>query len=183
MEIRFEVGDLTELEIEAIVNPANSEGEMGGGVAGVIRKKGGKHIEEAAMEQAPIPIGKAVLTEAGGKLKCRYVIHAPTMETPVQRTSVEKIQKAVRAALVLAREEEIRHLAIPGMGTGTGKVPVEAAAQAMTDIIKSSDKLTGQIDELVLVDINADMVAAWQQFWHLQPEEEKTEADTEETSA
>lgn len=180
MEIRFEVGDLTKIAAEAIVNPANSEGEMGGGVAGAIRKRGGKRIEQEAMELAPIPIGEAVLTTAGGKLACDYVIHAPTMEVPVQKTSVNNIRKAMKAALTLAREEEIKSLAIPGMGTGTGRVPVDEAAKAMIAVLKESPALTEHLDELILVDMNPDMVAAWQRFWT----EEETGAleDHEEAS-
>lgn len=170
MEVRFLVGNLTELEVDAIVNPANSEGEMGGGVAGAIKKAGGKKIEEEAMEQAPIPVGKAIVTSAG-KLKCGFVVHAPTMEVPVQRTSVKNISKAMNAALQVARDYDLRTLAIPGMGTGTGKVPVEDAARAMIEAIQKFSVLKNQLSELVLVDRNEEMVQAWEKFWnHDEPE-------------
>ncbi|MFQ5824928.1 MAG: macro domain-containing protein [bacterium] len=167
MEIQFLVGDLTKLEVEAIVNPANSEGEMGGGVAGAIKKAGGKIIEEEAMEQAPIPIGKAVITTSG-KLKCDFVIHAPTMEAPVQRTTLDKIFKAVYAALQAAVDFGIESLAIPGMGTGTGRVPVEEAAKAMTDAIKEYKSSSKHIKKLILVDQNEAMVQAWENAWQVE---------------
>ncbi|MFQ5752180.1 MAG: macro domain-containing protein [bacterium] len=164
MAVRFLVGDVTKLEVDAIVNPANSEGEMGGGVAGAIKKAGGKKIEVEAMAQAPIPIGSAVLTSAG-TLKCDYVIHAPTMEAPVQRTTVEKIHLAIQAALQLAKKYEFEKLAIPGMGTGTGRVTIEDAAEVMITAIQKSQSLTVAVKELILIDRNKELVEAWQRYW------------------
>lgn len=164
MEVHFSVGDLTKSQVEAIVNPANSEGEMGGGVAYYIKKAGGKKIEEEAMMQAPITIGRAVISTAGS-LKCEYVIHAPTMEAPVQRTSVEKIFKAVRAALQVAKSYNIRSLAFPGMGTGTGRVPPEEAAVAMIDAIREFQSLSSSLMKVILVDLNEAMVHAWKNAW------------------
>ena len=93
------MGDLTEMDAEAIVNPANSLGVMGGGVALAIRRKGGREIEEEARAKAPIHVGSAVLT-TGGRLKARHVIHAPTMAMPAERIGIENVALATRAALV-----------------------------------------------------------------------------------
>ncbi len=65
--------DITELDVGAIVNAANSYGYMGGGVAGAIKEVGGQEIELEAVSQAPILIGYAVITTAG-KLRCRHVM-------------------------------------------------------------------------------------------------------------
>lgn len=167
MEVEVLVGDLTKMEVDAIVNPANSEGEMGGGVAGAIKKAGGKIIEEQAMEQAPIPIGKAVVTSSG-KLKCEYVIHAPTMEVPVQRTSVERIYQAVSAALQVAADFEFESLAMPGMGTGTGRVPLEEAAKAMMDAIREAKSISKHLKKIILVDRDKAMVEAWENARHVE---------------
>ncbi|RMF63910.1 MAG: macro domain-containing protein [Calditrichaeota bacterium] len=182
MEVKFLLDNLTKMEVDAIVNPANSEGEMGGGVAAAIKKAGGKRIEEEAMEQAPIPIGKAVLTTAG-KLNCEYVIHAPTMLVPVQRTSADKVAQATRAALELAKEYELERIAFPGMGTGTGRVPVDDAAKAMVNTIKTFPGVENHFTEIFLVDLNQEMVDAWERCWEAEPEENEAEAsDTEETA-
>ncbi|MFQ5602674.1 MAG: macro domain-containing protein [bacterium] len=165
MEVRFLVGDLTKVQADAIVNPANSEGEMGGGIAGAIKKVGGKIIEEECMRQAPIPIGQAVLTTAGS-LNCDYVIHAPTMAMPVQRTNVVNIANAMKAALQLAAEYEIEVLAVPGMGTGTGRVAIDDAAKTMIESIKISSSATRHLKELHLIDRNEALVQAWQKFWN-----------------
>ena len=131
---------------------------MSGGVAGAIKKLGGDLIEKEAMAQAPIAIGEAVLTRAG-KLSCKYVIHAPTMEKAGQRTDAEKVFRAVAAAIELAKKKGIKSIAFPGMGTGVGKVPPEESAQAMIDAIRNfSDK---KIEMVYLVDLDDAMVKAF----------------------
>lgn len=132
LQLQLVEGDLTELGVDAIVNPANSYGVMGGGVAGAIRKKGGVEIENEAVKQAPILIGEAIATGAGA-LPCRVVIHAPTMTHPAEVTSVENIKKATRAALECADQAGLKQIAFPGMGTGVGRVEPEAAARAMAE--------------------------------------------------
>ncbi len=160
LEIEVLKGDLTAQKVDAIVNPANSRGEMGGGVAGAIRRAGGKEIERQAVAQAPIPVGRAVVTTAGS-LAARYVIHAPTMEKPAQRTSAEAVRKATRAALEAAEEHGLASLAIPGMGTGVGRVPVEEAARAIVETVRGFP--AKRLQKVLLVDRNEAMVAAFQQ--------------------
>ncbi|MBU3958460.1 MAG: macro domain-containing protein, partial [Candidatus Omnitrophica bacterium] len=83
-EIKIIQGDITELKVEAIVNAANNQLVMGGGVAGTIKRKGGKVIEDEAVKKGPIKIGEAVFTSAGN-LAAKYVIHAATMGMPACR--------------------------------------------------------------------------------------------------
>lgn len=158
MEVRVEKGSLLDVEADVIVNPANSHGYMGGGVAGVIRRFGGEEIEREAVSKAPIPVGKAVLTTAG-KLKFKGVIHAPTMEEPAMRTSEEKVRKATRAALELADQLCFRSIAMPGMGTGVGRVPKKVAARAMVDEIRKFNPAC--LEEVILVDLDEDLVEEW----------------------
>jgi O-acetyl-ADP-ribose deacetylase (regulator of RNase III) len=130
MELSLLQGDITSVAADAVVNPANSRGEMGGGVAGILRRLGGAVIEQEAMAKAPIPIGSAVATTAGG-LPFRSVIHAPTMELPAMRTTAAKVSEAVHAALECADAAGLGSLAFPGMGTGVGRVSHADAARAM----------------------------------------------------
>lgn len=67
-------GDLTEEDVDAIVNAANSQLQHGGGVAGAIVRKGGRIIQEESNKIGYVPVGKAAIT-TGGKLKAKYVIH------------------------------------------------------------------------------------------------------------
>ena len=77
-DIKIIQADITELKVDAIVNAANNKLVMGGGVAGAIKRKGGKIIEDEAVKKGPIKIGEAVATSAGN-LPVKYVIHAATM--------------------------------------------------------------------------------------------------------
>ncbi len=146
-------GDITQAEIEAIVNPANSLMIMGGGVAGAIRRAGGEEIEAEARKYAPVPVGKAIVTGAG-KLqpRVRYVIHAPTMERPAMRTTREKVEKATRAALEAAASRGIREVALPAMGAGVGGLDVKTSMEAMLDALESlPDDVKSKIQRIVFV--------------------------------
>ncbi len=159
MELEVRKGSLLEVDVDVIVNPANSHGYMGGGVAGVIRKFGGEEIEREAVEKSPIPVGEAVLTTAG-KLPFKGVIHAPTMEEPAMRTTEEKVRRAVRGALKLADELCFRSIAFPGMGTGVGRLPKNRAAKAMIEEIRSFKPRC--LEKVVLVDLDEEMVKEWE---------------------
>ena len=153
-------GDITKLEVDAIVNPANSLLLMGGGVAGAIKRVGGEEIEKEALKYAPIPVGKAVATTAG-KLKAKAVIHAPTMERPAMRTSVNKVRAAVKAALECAEEKGYVSIAFPGMGTGVGGVPVSDAARVMVEVIKEFVDRGTSVRRIVLVGFGKDLTDAF----------------------
>lgn len=157
--LTIRLGDLTALEVDAIVNPANSRGAMGGGVAKAIRDRGGREIESEARARAPIGIGRAVLTTAG-TLPCRHVLHAPTMVRAAERSSPERIRQATLAALNLADQRELERIAFPGMGTGVGKVPKAEAARAMIETIRGFP--ARHLKEIILVDRDPKMVEAWQ---------------------
>jgi O-acetyl-ADP-ribose deacetylase (regulator of RNase III) len=150
-------GDLTKQNVDAIVNPANSDMLMGGGVALAIKRKGGEEIEREAMKCAPVLVGEAVLTSAGG-LPAKFVIHAPTMETPGQ-TDEDKVRLATKAALECATSNNFSSIAFPGMGTGVGKVPPKEAAEAMLQAIKESGKY---MDGIYLVALNAGLYKAFE---------------------
>ncbi len=154
-------GDITELEeADAIVNPANSRGVMGGGVAAAIKEKGGEEIEREAREKAPIPVGEAVATTAG-RLSAEYVIHAPTMERPAQRIGVENVEKATRAALEKAEELGVESVAFPGMGTGVGGVPYEDAAKVMVGVIRELAPRLERVRRIFLVGFEKELTEAF----------------------
>lgn len=136
LQLRLVEGDITEFKVDAIVNPANSYGMMGGGVAGAIRRKGGAQIEKEAVSKAPIPIGQAVLTQAGS-LMAKHIIHAPTMTEPAEITNLKKVKQATQAALECADRAGLKSIAFPGMGTGVGRADPQEAAQAMVVIAQS----------------------------------------------
>ena len=127
--ISIERGDITDWEVDAIVNAANSTLVMGSGVAGAIKRKGGVIIEEEALRQGPVEVGDAVLT-TGGNLAATHVIHGAVMG-PDLKTDAEIITKTTRAILNLADKHRITSVALPALGTGVGHVPPPVSADAM----------------------------------------------------
>jgi O-acetyl-ADP-ribose deacetylase (regulator of RNase III) len=154
MSIIVKLGDLTQINCDAIVNPANSFGYMGGGVAGAIKHVGGVEIEKEAFNRAPIVVGKAVSTTAGS-LPCKYVIHAPTMRRPAMRIGVENVRLATQAALRLAKEMRLSSIAIPRMGTGVGGVSHRKTA---VTIVKIAKEFEDNFETIFLVDRNKGMI-------------------------
>jgi len=153
-------GDITRLEVDAIVNPANSTMLMGGGVAGAILRAGGGEIQEEALKQAPVPVGKAVATKAG-RLKAKHVIHAPTMGRPAMQIGRQNVELAVRGALECAKRLGVKSLAFPGMGTGVGGFDVDEAAEIMVnEIMKHIDEGTS-LKHVILVGFGEDLTQAF----------------------
>lgn len=127
-------GDICDLEVDAIVNAANLSLWMSTGVAGEIKRAGGDAIEFAAVRQAPVPLGEAVVTPAGG-LAAKIVIHAVSLDRD-RRTSAEIIDRAVRSAMARARELHVTSIAFPAMGTGVGGLPIDEAARVTVQAVR-----------------------------------------------
>lgn len=136
MQIHVAKGDLATMPVDAVVNPANSQGLMQSGAAGALKAAGGREIEDEARAFAPIAVGAALVTTAGS-LPARHVIHAPTMEEPGMKIGVENVRRAMRAALIAAARNNFQTIAAPGMGTGIGGVPVDEAARAIVDELRA----------------------------------------------
>jgi len=126
-------GDITDAEVDAIVNAANSQLWMGAGVAGAIKRKGGTVIEEDAVRQGPVEVGEAVLTVAGN-LAATHVIHAATMGGDL-KTDPEKIAAATSASLAIAEKHRLSSIAFPALGSGVGGVPPVQSAEAMVSVL------------------------------------------------
>src|SRR5215467_11679314 len=130
----IERGDITEAEVDAIVNAANAGLSMGTGVAGAMKRKGGTVIEEEAVRQGPIEPGEAVLTVAGN-LPATHVIHAAALG-PDLKTNPERVAAATRSSLELAERHKISSIAFPALGSGAGGgVPPKQTAEAMVSAI------------------------------------------------
>ncbi len=125
-------GDITELEVDAIVNAANNQGWLGSGVAGAIRRAAGDEVEREAVAQGPWAVGDAVRTGPGrlGGRGVRAVLHAAAMG-PGVRASAGSVAAATGAALGLAAAEDLASVALPALGTGVGGLGHQACAAAM----------------------------------------------------
>lgn len=122
-------GDITDQETEAIVNAANNQLWMGGGVAGAIKREGGDAIEQEAMNLGPVDIGAAVVTSAGS-LKAKYVIHAAVMGQDLH-TDESKIRNSTKNALLTAERGKMTSVSLPALGTGVGGFSIFHCAKIM----------------------------------------------------
>ncbi len=120
-------GDICDLEVDAIVNPANLSLWMSTGVSGAIKRAGGDAIEFAAVRQGPVPLGESIVT-GSGNLAARAVIHAVSLDRD-RRTSGPVIDAATRSAMARAREIGATSVAFPALGTGVGGFPLEESAR------------------------------------------------------
>jgi O-acetyl-ADP-ribose deacetylase len=127
-------GDICELEVDAIVNPANLSLWMSTGVSGAIKRAGGDAIEFAAVRQAPVPLGESIVTPAGS-LAAKAVIHAVSLDRD-RRTSGAVIEAAVRSAMARAREIGAMSIAFPALGTGVGGFPLDDAARITVETVR-----------------------------------------------
>jgi O-acetyl-ADP-ribose deacetylase (regulator of RNase III) len=127
--IVLEEGDITEEEVDAIVNAANSQLVLGAGVAGAIREKGGPSIQAECDAIGPIEVGDATVTGAG-ELRARFVIHAAGMP-PGGAATPESIRSSVRRSLELAAEQGCRSIAIPAIGAGIGGFSAQRCAEIL----------------------------------------------------
>jgi O-acetyl-ADP-ribose deacetylase len=129
--------DVTQLEVDAIANAANTDLAHGGGVAGAISRAGGPVVQEESDARAPIGLGEAVPT-AAGSMPAKWVIHAATMVLGGP-TSAEIIDQATRSTLEQAEELGCRSLGLVAFGTGVGGFPLDQAAQLMVDAVRQHD--------------------------------------------
>lgn len=136
--IEVAVGDLTQADTDTIVNAANSQLWMGGGVAGAIKRAAGEEVEREAVAQGPIRPGEAVATSAGNlQPPIRHVIHAATMG-PDLLTSEAYIRAATASALARAVDVGAGSIALPALGTGVGGFSMGEAARVMVEETKSA---------------------------------------------
>jgi O-acetyl-ADP-ribose deacetylase (regulator of RNase III) len=126
-------GDLVEQDVDAIVNAANNELLMGGGVAGAIRARGGAAIQRECDAHGPVNIGEAAITGAGD-LHARHIIHAASMQLG-GRTTADSLRSSMDHAFRLARVHGVRTIAVPAVGTGIAGFPMEDCARIMADCV------------------------------------------------
>jgi O-acetyl-ADP-ribose deacetylase (regulator of RNase III) len=124
-------GDITQQSVDAIVNAANSALQLGAGVAGAIRERGGPAIQAECDAIGAIPLGGATVTSAGN-LPAQHVIHAAVME-PGGSASEESIRRSARRSLELAVDLGCRSVAIPALGAGVGGFPAQRCAEVLLE--------------------------------------------------
>jgi O-acetyl-ADP-ribose deacetylase (regulator of RNase III) len=122
-------GDLVEQDVDAIVNAANNDLILGGGVAGAIRSRGGPMIQAECDAHGPVKVGEAVVT-GGGELPAHHVIHAASMALG-GATTAESLQSSMDHAFRLAQQLGVKTIGVPAVGTGIAGFPIDACAVVM----------------------------------------------------
>jgi O-acetyl-ADP-ribose deacetylase (regulator of RNase III) len=154
-------GDITEMDTDAIVNAANARLQLGGGVAGAIRRKGGPSIQKECNEHGPIHVGEAAIT-GGGNLKARYVIHAvgPMMG---EGGEDDKLGNATLSSLRLADENGLKSIAFPAVSTGIFGYPIERCARIMLEAAIEHLKGRTTLEKVVFCLYGADSYGVFEE--------------------
>lgn len=153
--IKIQLGDITKMQTDAIVNAANTSLLGGGGVDGAIHRSGGPEILEACRKirnkQGGCKVGEAVITTAG-KLPATYVIHTvgPRWNNGNSKEE-ELLQTAYTNSLRLAEKHQINTLAFPNISTGIYRFPKEKAANIAFKTVKQFLQNTTHLETVYFV--------------------------------
>ncbi len=154
--LRLVQGDITERDVDAIVNAANSQLQHGGGVAGAIVKKGGYVIQDESDRIGYTPVGTAVITSAG-KLPAKFVIHTvgPQMG---EGDEDSKLKSAVLSSLTLASEKGLKSISMPAISSGIFGFPKDRCANILVNksagYLRDNPKTSLEIVEFCVFDDN-----------------------------
>lgn len=150
MTFKLEIihGDITTMEVDAVVNSGNNDLILGGGVSGAIRRIGGPAIQEECNKIGTVPLGEVAVTGAGD-LKCKFVFHAAIQPIGLW-SDANSIRKSVRNIFKRAGEKQIKSIAIPAIGTGTGGFPIDKCAEILADECFAASKLDLPLERVII---------------------------------
>src|SRR5579885_87346 len=163
-EIAIMQGDITDADVDAIVNAANNDLLLGAGVAGAIRRKGGDAIQRECDRIGPIPLGEAAIT-SGGNLKAKYVIHAASMHLG-GGTTAGNLEASTRNSLLRAEEKKLRSIAFPAVGTGIAGFETHRCAEIMLRTVAEHLKHATSLERVVFVLFDPGTLRIFEQTWN-----------------
>src|SRR5262245_39288348 len=167
-KITLRQGDITDADSDAVVNAANTQLQLGAGVAGAIRRKGGPTVQQECDGLGPVSLGEAAIT-GGGQLKARYVIHAASMHLG-GLTSEESLRDATVNSLKRAVETHLTSVAFPAIGTGIAGFPLTRCAQVMLEEVKQHLKSSTTLEHVLFVLFDSPALHAFQQTLAAMPD-------------
>lgn len=146
--LRLVEGNIALLDVDAIVNAANTSLILGGGVAGAINRFGGPSIQEECNKIGSIRVGEAVITGAGD-LKARYVIHAAG---PVYGDGNEeaRLADATLSCLNIAKDKGLKNIAFPAISTGIFRFPIEECSKIMLKVAMAFLRKNEYPEEIII---------------------------------
>ena len=162
MLIEARLADITTLEVDAIVNAANTSLAPGGGVCGAIHRVAGPELALACTRAAPCPTGQARLTPGFG-LPAKVVIHAVG---PVWRGGnageAALLAAAYRSSLALARDRQLASIAFPAISTGIFGYPLREATEIAVATVRAEATSPGSLDRVVFACFNQEVLSAYE---------------------
>ncbi len=167
-------GDLTEADADAIVNAANNDLQLGGGVAGAIRRKGGEQIQRECNAIGSVPVGGAAIT-SGGRLKARHVIHAASMQLGGATTG-RALRSSTAHSLRIAAQNNLKTIAFPAVGTGIAGFPMRECAEIM--LAEAQKHLQGatSLEQVQFILFDKQSLEIFEQVWKETKKKGNTEA-------
>ncbi len=167
-KVILQQGDITDAEVDAVVNAANSRLQLGAGVAGAIRRKGGPAIQQECDVLGPVSLGEAAIT-SGGQLKARYVIHAASMHLG-GLTNEGSLRDATVNSLKRAVEKKLTSIAFPAIGTGVAGFPLNRCAQVMLEEVKKHLHGPTTLERIFFILFDPPALQAFQQILAAMPD-------------
>ena len=158
--------DITTFAVDAIVNAANNDLILGGGVAGAIARRGGAEIQRECSAHGPIGVGGAAITH-GGRLRAAWVIHAASMRLG-GGTTPDNLRGSTRRSLELAAEKGLRSIAFPAVGTGIAGFPLADCARIMLEEVVRQAKTGASVQLVRFVLFGAEAEATFRREAELQ---------------
>jgi len=149
IEIEIWQGDIAELEVDAVIIPANESLFMTAPVAAAVKLRSGNEVETEAVAQGPVPAGSAVVT-GGGRLAAPYVIHTVGVGHDLQRDPGQ-LRRALDAALDAVEHLSLRRIAVGPIGVERGVFPAGEAAEILLDAIVQRAERGAETPESVVV--------------------------------
>lgn len=157
------LGDLTEADTDAIVNAANNDLQLGGGVAGAIRRKGGEQIQRECDAIGSIPVGGAAIT-SGGRLKARHVIHAASMQLG-GATTAQALRSSTVHSLRTAAQNNLKTIAFPAVGTGIAGFPMRECAEIMLAEAQKHLQAATSLEQVQFILFDKQSLEIFEQVW------------------
>lgn len=159
-KVTLQQGDITAARVDAIVNAANTQLQLGAGVAGAIRRKGGLAIQQECDTLGPVSLGEAAIT-GGGQLPARYVIHAASMHLG-GLTNEDSLRNSTINSLKRAEEKQCTFIAFPAIGTGIAGFPMTRCAQIMLEEVRNHVQGATTLQRVLFVLFDVSALQAFQ---------------------
>lgn len=152
MQVQVSVSNIVkQSDIQAVVNSANANLRLGSGVAGAIHAAAGQELEQYCAQFAPLPLGQAIITPAFN-LPNEFVIHTRAANYVLDDSAETVLYECLSAVFTLAKQHKIVSLAMPAIGTGVFKFPLELCATVTAQAIKESSCEQLELVRICVVD-------------------------------